>query len=113
MRTEINREQLKQKVYNILQRKSSVDIVRILYEDQWPIEALADLIESERAKAKAVQGELDSLLLDCWYQFAHENSKGRWDGGLSTLENLYTYLLGRGFVDEDGNAVAEARRPHE
>jgi hypothetical protein len=36
-------ELIKQKIYNVLYKKSTVDIVRVLHEDQWPLDELYNL----------------------------------------------------------------------
>lgn len=44
-------EKLLSDIYGILYSYSSVDIVRILYEDQWPLDELAKLISTQRQQA--------------------------------------------------------------
>lgn len=50
--TKEQREELNKKIYDTLYEKSRVDGVRVLYEDEWPIDELIGLFESEVEKAK-------------------------------------------------------------
>lgn len=44
MKPSTQKESWEEQIYNILHAKSKVDIVRVLYEDEWPVEELVNLI---------------------------------------------------------------------
>lgn len=58
MTNETNKE-LEKQIYDILYSKSRVDGIRLCNEDEWPIEELAELIQSESRKAVTPKWLLD------------------------------------------------------
>lgn len=49
--------------------------------------------------------EEQEIILDAWFEFSYETKKGYYHGGLSTLENIYYYLLKNKIIDENGNQI--------
>lgn len=45
------------------------------------------------------------LLHDCWNQWAFNTSSGKYDGGLSTLEDVDEVLFAAGVIDSKGNYI--------
>lgn len=65
--------ELTDKIYKILFDKSKVDVVRVLYEDEWPIDELANLISHQREEViEEIDKELDSIFSD-FDMNLHEN----------------------------------------
>ena len=44
-------EKIKEKIYDILYKKSRVDVISFINEDEWPIDELSSLIDEEKNKA--------------------------------------------------------------
>lgn len=42
--------ELKDKIYKVLYEKSRVDVIRLINEDEWPINELVSLIKQERIR---------------------------------------------------------------
>lgn len=49
--TEETKEKVEDKIYTILYKNSTVDGVRVLYEDEWPLEELTQLVENVERNA--------------------------------------------------------------
>ncbi len=50
-----------------------------------------------------VAGWKDSMLLDAWLQFAHQEPGGGYNsGGLSVLDDIHDLLMAAGLIDESG-----------
>lgn len=58
--------------------------------------------------------EID-IIKNAWYQFGYysEQKNMRWHGGLSTLEMIYSYLLKKGIINENGLVIGEEIKKEE
>jgi hypothetical protein len=45
----------------------------------------------------------ESIILDCWVQFATRNKRGMWDGGRGCLISCEIYLRGHKIINSWGN----------
>ena len=47
--------------------------------------------------------EEESIILDCWYQFATRTKKGMWSGGIGSLRDCGDYLTKHKIINAWGN----------
>lgn len=92
-------ERLRERFQNTdLLDNPSVEPIRERTEAQILLDLAA--LEQERKRR-------DELLFDCWWQFAYKSDDGsRWDGGLSTLEDLIEHLMREEWIDANGRLLA-------
>ena len=51
--------------------------------------------------------EEESIIFDCWYQFASRTKKGMWDGGKGSLQSCESYLKEHKIINSLGNKRPE------